>query len=102
MLRAEGDDVVATAWLHDVVEDCGATHASLTQAGIPQRVIEAVMTLTKGCESYPDYLEFVAANEIARKVKIADMLHNLSDRPTEKQIVKYCKGLLFLIGNKES
>lgn len=100
MLRGESDEVLATAWLHDVVEDCGATHATLAAAGIPQRVIEAVMTLTKGCESYPDYLEFVAANELTRKVKIADMLHNLSSAPSEQQKAKYTHGILFLANTK--
>jgi len=39
----------------------------------------------------------VKCNELARKVKIADMLSNLADNPTDKQIKKYAKGLLFLV-----
>lgn len=97
MLAEESEEIVATAWLHDVMEDCGVTHRDLLrEAGMPMSVITAVSTLTKGCESYPDYLEFVKANEICRRVKIADMLHNLSDSPTDRQIEKYTKGILFL------
>jgi len=40
----------------------------------------------------------VKENEIARKVKVADMLHNLSDEPTKKQILKYAQGLVALLG----
>jgi hypothetical protein len=46
---------------------------------------------------YDDYPERVAASPIAAKVKIADMLSNLADDPTPKQIRKYAKGLLRLV-----
>ena len=98
LLRGEGEEMIATAWLHDVMEDCGETYATLSAAGIPAKVIEAVSTLTKGCESYPDYLDFVKGNEICRRVKIADMLHNLSSSPTASQVEKYTHGIMFLSG----
>lgn len=96
MLSGQPDEVIATAWLHDVMEDSEATHADMEAIGIPANVIEAVATLTKGCESYPDYLEFVKANQFARVVKIADMLHNLTSSPSPKQVEKYVNGILFL------
>lgn len=96
-LRHEADEVVMTAWLHDVLEDTAETPETMRAAGIPERVIEAVRVLTKtDGVSYREYLERVKADEIARKVKVADMLHNLSDAPSERQIVKYAKGLLVL------
>lgn len=98
-LRHEGDEVVMTAWLHDVLEDTAETPDTMRAAGIPERVIDAVRVLTKADGvSYREYLERVKADEIARKVKVADMLHNLSDSPTERQIVKYARGLLTLLG----
>lgn len=96
-LANESPEVVATAWLHDVLEDSDETTITLLNAGIPAEVVLAVGALTKieGI-TYEDYLTGVKANPIARKVKVADMLANLADSPTERQIVKYARGLLFL------
>ena len=96
-LAGEDAVVIATAWLHDVLEDTNETSQTLYDAGIPHGVIRAVETLTKTKEvSYDEYLNGVKLNWIAKKVKVADMLHNLSDAPTDRQIIKYAKGLLFL------
>ena len=93
----ESNDVKAAAWLHDVLEDTVLTPNALFSRGIPDQVVYAVITLTKvSGQSYEDYLKGVRENEIARKVKVADMLHNLSDSPTNKQILKYAAGLLSL------
>jgi len=98
--RAGDDpDAVAVAWLHDVIEDTAVTADALRERGFPTQVVEAVQTLTKRDGlSYDDYLEAVAASPLARRVKVADMLSNLADGPTERQIVKYAKGLLRLVG----
>lgn len=97
--RVRGDaEAEAVAWLHDVIEDCEHTEESLTQAGIPIRCVEAIVLLTKTRETaYEDYLGKIEASPLATKVKIADMLSNLADNPTKKQIEKYAKGLLRLI-----
>ena len=94
---AGNEDLEAVAWLHDVLEDTSETEASLRAAGIPQHVVDAVRCLTKkdGVE-YEDYLAGIKQNALARAVKIQDMLDNLSDEPTEKQTIKYCRGLLIL------
>lgn len=98
-LAAESDDVKAAAWLHDVLEDTCLTATTLLDSGIPKQVVDAVVRLTKTSgHSYNFYLEGVRENEIARKVKVADMLHNLSDAPTRNQILKYARGLLALLG----
>ena len=101
--RVAGDpEAEAVAWLHDVLEDTDETEESLLAAGIPENVVEAVRTLTKsGDLEYLEYLEQVRQNPLARKVKIADMLDNLSDDPKEKQIIKYARGLLILHGVSE-
>ena len=52
-----------------------------------------------GGPDYEDYLGGIKGNPIAKKVKIADMLSNLSDHPSDRQIVKYAKGLLLLVGD---
>ena len=96
--RVEGDfDAMAVAWLHDVVEDTTYTADSLLQEGIPPHIVDAVELLTKTREvPYEGYLDRVAASPLATRVKIADMLSNLADNPTQKQIRKYSKGLLRL------
>lgn len=98
-----GDDpiAIAAAWLHDILEDTPWTTEDLRKRGIPEEVIEVVFLLTKErCVNYTEYLGFIAAHPIARKVKIADMLANLSDNPTDRQIEKYANGLLYLMQNK--
>jgi (p)ppGpp synthase/HD superfamily hydrolase len=100
-LEGEHPDVIAAAWLHGVLEDTQASVVHLINAGIPWRVIEAVELLTRDDgQPYEDYLHWIAQDEIARKVKIADIRHNLSDAPTEKQIAKYEKALLILANAK--
>jgi len=94
-----GDDQKAqiVAWLHDVIEDTSETAESLIQAGIPSDLVAAVELVTKPREAvYDVYLEDIASCPIASKVKVADMLSNLADKPTNKQIQKYAKGLLRL------
>jgi (p)ppGpp synthase/HD superfamily hydrolase len=89
------DDTLAVALLHDTLEDAPSFTADrLMKLGIPENIIEAVQAITKqDGEDYDLYLERVKANPIAAKVKIADMLSNLADAPSEKQKAKYAKGL---------
>jgi (p)ppGpp synthase/HD superfamily hydrolase len=97
--RVAGDPTAeAIAWLHDVVEDTDRTKEDLEAAGIPAAVIDRVLLLTKrGDIGYEKYLRRIKADPVAKRVKIADMLSNLSDSPSERQMVKYAKGLLVLL-----
>ncbi len=92
------ENEVAVAILHDTREDCGVTNEDLEKIGMPKEVIEAVGVLTKrdGID-YQEYLKQVHQNPIARRVKIHDMLANLSDSPSKKQVKKYADGLTFLL-----
>ncbi len=93
----ESDETVAVAWLHDTLEDCGVTTDELRAQGISERVASAVLVLTHmPAEPYENYLRGVKADPIACKVKLADILHNLSDAPNSKQIRKYAGALLAL------
>lgn len=99
-LRVAGADAatLAAAWLHDVLEDTDMTVANMVSAEVTAPVISAVEALTKHKgEPYTAYIARVKANKIAREVKQADMLDNLTDNPTKKQIVKYAAGLLMLL-----
>ena len=89
----------SVAWLHDTIEDTKETQETLLAQGIPEPVVKSVVRLTKRPDlSYDEYLSSIANDPVARHVKIADMLTNLSDTPTDKQIRKYAKGLLYLLG----
>lgn len=84
----------AVAWLHDVIEDTSVSHEDLAGHGIPDAVLEALDTLTKKPgQDYEAYIQGVCMNEYARPVKIADILDNLNDTPSEAQVKKYTKAL---------
>ena len=94
--RVESFDEKAVAWLHDSIEDNKTTEDSLRLV-FPSHIVDAIVVLTKTRQhDYAEYLSRVKENNLARSVKIADMLSNLSDAPTKKQIRKYASGLLFL------
>lgn len=76
------DDEVSTcvALLHDVVEDTDVTLADLMAAGMSTEVCEAVDLLThRRDQPYADYVRAVAKNDVARRVKLADVEHNMDE-----------------------
>lgn len=73
------DRYVATAWLHDVVEDTPVTVQDLLDHGIPTDVVAAVEVLTKReNETHEQYLARVAAHPMAVTVKYADSSANFA------------------------
>lgn len=96
----KSEESKAAAWLHDVLEDTDVSRQDLIAKGVPESVVAAVEALTKqeGL-SYEANVERVGANELAKGVKVADMLSDLADNPTEHQIRKYARGLLLLLGD---
>lgn len=98
MMYLGDEKAQAVAWLHDTLEDTTVTSDDLRSEGFSEEVITAVELLTKKeGEFYSNYIARIKSNGLARKVKIADMLANLSDRPTNKQIRKYAAALLELV-----
>lgn len=95
--------------LHDVLEDSKLTAKDLRRMGFSETVIEAVVALTKqnGEDYLEDFIIRVKSNRIARKVKIADIFHNLRverlpREPNEKDVAriqKYRKALTILLGS---
>ena len=68
------------AVLHDAIEDTELELSDLVGAGYSPEVVAAVDRLThRAEESYEDYIDRVAANEIARRVKVADLRENLAN-----------------------
>jgi (p)ppGpp synthase/HD superfamily hydrolase len=76
--QVTGDEAKAVAWLHDVVEDTSVSFADLRTAGLSETVIAGVDAITKRSnEDYETYLARVAANPLAKAVKLADLTHNM-------------------------
>ena len=73
-----GEDAIAVGFLHDVLEDTRITPRFLRQLRFEEHIIDAVVTLSrKNGESYSKYIKRIEQNEIAIRVKIADLTDNL-------------------------
>lgn len=74
------------AILHDVVEDSDITLDDLRVEGFPAEAIEAVRLLThdKSETSYEAYIATLKPNAIARKIKLADLQHNMDIRRMDR------------------
>lgn len=94
--------ILASALLHDVIEDTSVGVDELLDFEVPSEVIDTVILLThtKGL-SNALYYNLVARTSAARIVKIADMMHNcdplrmaLLDEDTRLRLTaKYSKGI---------
>lgn len=69
-------EVVATALLHDIIEDTAVTEGDLAAAGIPATVIEAVTLLTKTGGPLDEYYVRIREHPVALAVKLADIADN--------------------------
>lgn len=105
MLNVEGYNEKIVALLHDIVEDTDVTVPDLRNLKFSKEVIEAVDVISKKKgQEYFSYLELVKNNNVAKKVKIADLKHNSDLKRlrsiTQKDInraIKYKKELDYLI-----
>lgn len=70
-------EYIATALLHDVIEDSAYTALDLLEAGIPNAVVAAVTLLTRTDDVSPiDYYAGIRTDAIALAVKLADLADN--------------------------
>jgi len=92
-----GDSMLyGVALLHDTIEDTDMTEEKMLDTIIPS-IVEKVVRLTHlKEESYWEYLEKVKECPLCTRVKLMDILDNISDDPTENQTAKYRKAVLFL------
>jgi len=108
------EDYLIVAVLHDVVEDTDVTITDLINLDFSIPVVGAVLKMThvKG-ESYSDYIDSIATNEIAKAVKLEDLKHNLditrrvipvfnvkNEEKFMKRILKYTKSYDQLINGE--
>lgn len=77
MNHVEGLDAKIVAVLHDVVEDTDVNLDRLRGEGFTEEIIEAVRLMTRGeDQSYADYVVALSDNELAKRVKLADLRDN--------------------------
>ena len=82
------------AILHDTIEDTDVTAEYLLEKGIPKKIVDTVLLLSKPKdEDYESYLRRVKENPLAKAVKLADLAHNTSPERAsglnEKRRAKY-------------
>ena len=71
------EDEIVVALLHDVVEDTDVTLYDLVVAGFNEDVVEAIKLITRDKSiPYSEYIDTLKTNDLARRVKICDLLHN--------------------------
>ncbi len=94
-LREKGfDETYQVAGLfHDLLEDTDATEAEILELS-NQVVLQAVKLVTKEAGYQPkEYLQRIMSDSIAKEVKIADRVHNLSSIQLP-EMKEFCKRYL--------
>jgi hypothetical protein len=115
--RSDGDAEIV-AILHDVLEDCKPEERKTLAAkirdtfgeytGLTLLFLDRGNASAEGITRYQEYIERVAANELAAFVKVHDLQENLlhclllnaSDYAKNKLLPRYIKALNFLLNNK--
>jgi (p)ppGpp synthase/HD superfamily hydrolase len=81
MFRVETEQERIVAVLHDVIEDTSYTSDDLLALGFSEELLAALDCLTRrSTETYEQFIERVAANPLARRVKLADLEDNMDMR----------------------
>jgi (p)ppGpp synthase/HD superfamily hydrolase len=76
MMKVEGRAQIVAVF-HDLIEDTSVTEDDLRKAGFDEDIIAAVLCVThRKDESYADYVVRCKGNDVARKVKLADLEDN--------------------------
>jgi len=77
-IKPDDEEVIAAAWLHDVIEDTSVTALDLQKLGISERIIKAVESVTKRTgESYEALITRSCQDELGKYVKLADNTLNI-------------------------
>lgn len=106
MMYTEDEKIVA--YLHDLIEDTSATlYISSSKSHLKYKkliynlsfdIAYAINMLTKKNElTYIENINRVVYSKLATKIKIVDIIHNLSDNPSKNQKEKYIKALPILL-----
>lgn len=101
--QMENEEECIVAILHDVVEDTEVSIEELEKE-FSKTVIDAIKLVTHNkSEDYMEYVKKIKDNPIAKKVKLADIAHNMDKSRLEKvtdrdiaRIEKYKRALEIL------
>ena len=74
--RLESPEVKVVGWLHDTVEDTALTVADISNQFGPETAAAVEAVSRRDGEAWEDYIDRVAANPVARAVKISDLIDN--------------------------
>lgn len=110
-MHTEEEKIVAV--LHDVFENCPGyalgrvmdnsefyirNRNNIEKHVISENIYTALMLLSKDRHTpYNDYITALSQNKLAIKVKIADMMHNMSETTSNRQKQKYLQALPILL-----
>lgn len=84
MLAEYGTDAMMAGLLHDIIEDTDVTDEDLRSLGVPDVVVDAVLSVSRQPgETYMDMIRRAAAHPLGRLVKLADNAHNSSPERLE-------------------
>ena len=102
--RMENPEAQVIGWLHDTVEDTPITLRDIEATFGPETAAAVDAISRRDREPWSDYLDRVAANPMARQVKISDLIDNsnlsrippvtLKDVERQKKYNKALKKLL--------
>lgn len=104
------EETTIVALLHDVIEDTSYTLDDLRAMGFEEEVLDALSLMTHDKSvPYMDYVSRIRENDIARKVKLADLRHNSDltrldeiDDKVRERIEKYKKAIRLLSETESS
>jgi (p)ppGpp synthase/HD superfamily hydrolase len=81
MMQMETEQEMITAVLHDVVEDTPVDFDQLVESGFSAPILDALRLLTHSPSMpYQEYIAAIKENPLARRVKLADLAHNMDVR----------------------
>ena len=99
----QGADYATVGLLHDMLEDSDVTLDELRTVGVTEVELAAIELLTRGDESYEDYVAEIANSEdrLALSVKLCDLLDHLDPSInaglTDVKLARYLGALPILI-----
>lgn len=95
--KFQSEEFKVVAILHDVLEDTNLQPEDLESKGIPRNLIQSIVYLTRlKEETYLDYILRVREDQIAERIKIEDIKHNLSTIKHGSMKDKYLLALYIL------
>lgn len=104
------EDEIIVAMLHDYIEENPECLDRVMEADFGEEINTALLVISRNSKlnegrSYQEYIEAVAKNSLATRVKILDLQHNLNlsrtnGQATDSLVKRYCRALRYLIEHR--